>query len=138
VPSIQMGSRGDGSFDAIHRVVKVDQSAPSHLNDWHLWKGLSARGHSLAFVGQGEMLLVEQKRWEGCPVFFGPCTPGRTWGTRPGEWDGLVDQALLPNLVWNPGSVYLDRFESLPSPFDKLRAGSAGLKRSCSPAISGI
>jgi hypothetical protein len=69
------------------------------------------------------MLLVEQKRWEGLrPVYFGPCTLGRTWGTRPGRWDGLVVQALLPNLVLESGSVYLDRFES--------SAVLAGLKRS--------
>jgi hypothetical protein len=27
------------------------------------------------------------------PVFFGPCTPVRTWGTRPGKWAGLLSTA---------------------------------------------
>jgi hypothetical protein len=26
------------------------------------------------------------------PVFFGPCTPGRTWGTRPGKQASLSAQ----------------------------------------------
>jgi hypothetical protein len=40
-------------------------------------------------------LSAEQKRWKGLrPVFFGPCTPGRTWGTRPAKWAAFVAQSV--------------------------------------------
>jgi hypothetical protein len=71
------------------------------------------------------------ERWKGLrPVFFGPCTLGRTWGTRPGKRALLLAQGRACSLVHRKRSYptsNLDSSEVQPSPFDKLRAGSAGL-----------
>jgi hypothetical protein len=48
-------------------------------------------------------LPTEQKRWNGLrPVFFGPCTLRRTWGTRPGTRAGLVAQAFIASVATQP------------------------------------
>src|ERR1700693_5511761 len=39
------------------------------------------------------------------PVFFGPCTLGRTWGTRPGK-----RASLLPSTATPPMDLHLCRF----------------------------
>ena len=36
------------------------------------------------------------------PVFFGPCTPRRTWSTRPGMWAWLFAQEKLWSLLPQP------------------------------------
>jgi hypothetical protein len=74
------------------------------------------------------MLLVERKRWEGCaPSFSAHVRWGEHGAPVQGDGTGWLFKRCYPTSFWNPGSVYLDRFEVLPSPFDKLRAGSAGL-----------
>jgi len=41
--------------------------------------------HAQRFFILAAVFSTYQKRWKGLrPVFFSPCTRGRTWGTRPG------------------------------------------------------
>jgi hypothetical protein len=46
-----------------------------------------------------QRLLPQSKSVRGAaPVFFGPCTLGRTWGTRPGKRALLFAQASIARL----------------------------------------
>jgi hypothetical protein len=49
--------------------------------------------------GTRNFLPIQKKQWWASPVFFGPCTLWRTWGTRPGNyasWKPTVPGTTCP------------------------------------------
>jgi len=70
--------------------------------------------HAEQFLPLATLFLpAEPKRSKGLrPVFFGPCTLGRTWGTRPGKQAWLFGRKLCRLSASNKSRVPHEHSES--------------------------
>jgi hypothetical protein len=82
--------------------------APAYMGRKRIFQMLSLQVRGSLLLA-AVFLLAMQDRWKGLrPVFFGPCTLGRTWGTRPG---GGLRSLLYPQRC---DGLHLDSVCSLP------------------------
>jgi hypothetical protein len=76
--------------------------APAYMGRKRIFQMLSLQVRGSLLLA-AVFVLASQDRWKGLrPVFFGPCTLGRTWGTRPGGWASFFAlSATLPmDYIW--------------------------------------